>query len=100
MKSQKYRITNDKFWKLMIGRRRKFKPGQFYSKGVRYNHRYLNSGYYDNQTWGALHKSWVGFVIAIKKDEPDNIKLYARHIQKLERELDMMQCDFSDWGIK
>ena len=100
MRSQKYRMTNDKYFKLMIQRKRKFGPDQFYRKGRRYNYRYLNSGFYENQTWGALHKCWLGFVIAKEKGEFDKIELYARRIQKLERELGLLVTDFSDWGIK
>ena len=32
----------------------------------------LPSGYYENQVWGALHKAWVGYNIAISKWEFDN----------------------------
>jgi phage head maturation protease len=39
-----------------------------------------------SQTWGALHKCWVGFVIAKEKMEWDKIDLYAKRIQNLERE--------------
>lgn len=35
---------------------------------------------------GALHKSWIGFIIGIKKLEWDTIELYAKRIKKLERE--------------
>ena len=51
-------------------------------------------------TWGALHKCWVGFVIAKEKMEWDNIDLYAKRIQNLERELGIEVTDFSDWGIE
>ena len=29
----------------------------------------LDSFYFENQTWGALHKAWKGYVIAKNKDE-------------------------------
>ncbi|MGI0051558.1 MAG: hypothetical protein ACRD8K_07455 [Nitrososphaeraceae archaeon] len=45
----------------------------------------LPFGFYESQTWGSLHKYWIGFVIAEKKMEWDKIDLYARRIQKLER---------------
>lgn len=40
------------------------------------------------------------FVIAKDHDEWDNIELYARRIQKLERELEIEITDFSEWGIE
>ena len=51
-------------------------------------------------TWGALHKCWVGFVIAKEKMEGDKIDLYAKRIQNLERELGIEVTDVSDWGIE
>ena len=32
----------------------------------------LDSFHFENQTWGALHKAWKGYVIAKNKDEPDS----------------------------
>jgi hypothetical protein len=44
----------------------------------------LPSGYYENQVWGALHKAWVGYNIAISKWELDNQLKYAKIIRKLQ----------------
>jgi hypothetical protein len=38
----------------------------------------LDSGFFENQVWGALHKAWKGYVIAKNKDEYDNMERYAR----------------------
>jgi hypothetical protein len=54
-------------------------------EGLKYGDRILPSGYFESQTWGALHKCWVGFVIAKEKMEWDKIDLYAKRIQNLER---------------
>jgi hypothetical protein len=54
--------------------------------GLKYGDRKLPSGYFESQAWGALHKCWVGFVIAKEKMEWDKIDLYAKRIQNLERE--------------
>ena len=38
-----------------------------YSKIYRVFHKHgtlLDSGWYDTQAWGALHKAWLGYVIA------------------------------------
>ncbi len=59
----------------------------------------LPSGYYVSQTWGALHKCWIGFIIAKEKLEWEKIDLYAKRIQKLEKELGIELTDFSNWGI-
>jgi hypothetical protein len=29
----------------------------------------LDSGFYENQIWGALHKAWKGYIIAKNKDD-------------------------------
>jgi phage head maturation protease len=67
---------------------------------LKYGDRILPSGYFESQTSGALHKCWVGFVIAKEKMEWDKIDLYAKRIQNLERELGIEVTDFSDWGIE
>ena len=96
MKSQRYRISNDKFWRT-YGKKLSF---AYYKRGSKYGDRILPSGYFESQTWGALHKCWVGFVIAKDKMEWDKIDLYAKRIQNLERELGIEVTDFSDWGIE
>jgi len=73
---------------------------KYYKRGLKNGERILPSGYFESQTWGALHKCWVGFVIAKEKMEWDKIDLYAKRIQNLERELGIEVTDFSDWGIE
>ena len=96
MKSQRYRISNDKFG----GHMAKDFLSNITRGGLKYRDHILPSGYFESQTWGALHKCWVGFVIAKAKMEGDKIDLYAKRIQNLERELGIEVTDFSDWGIE
>ena len=96
MKSQRYRISENKFWRI-YGQRFSFK---YYKRGLKYGDRILPSGFYESQTWGALHKCWIGFVIAKEKHEFDKLEIYASRICKLERELGIEITDFSDWGIE
>jgi hypothetical protein len=98
LKSQRYRISNDKVWKI-YGQRAK-DPYKYFKKGWKYGDRLLPSGFYESQTWGALHKCWIGFVIAKEKMEWDKIDLYAKRIQNIERELGIEVTNFSDWGIE
>ena len=56
----------------------------------------LDSFHFENQTWGALHKAWKGYVIAKNKDEPNRMKYYAIVIQKLERELGIKVSSFPE----
>ena len=72
----------------------------YYKRGKKYQERILPSGYFESQTWGALQKCWVGFVIAKEKMEWDKIDLYAKRIQHLEKDLGIEITDFSDWGIE
>ena len=60
----------------------------------------LPSLYYTNQTYGALNKCWLGFTIAKVKNEADKIEMYARRIQKLEKQLGRAVTNFSNWGIE
>lgn len=96
MKAQRYRISNDKFWRI-YGQRFSLK---YYKRGLKYGDRLLPSGYFEGQTWGALNKCWLGFVIAKEKLEWDKIEIYAKRIKKLERELGIEVTDFSEWGIE
>ena len=88
MRSHKYRFTFDNFVK-----RKKWDP----YKGYKYGHRYfrmLPSGYYENQAWGALHKAWIGYIIAKNKSQFVRQIKYAKTIRKLQRELGLELTDF------
>ena len=54
----------------------------------------LDSFYFENQTWRALHKAWKGFVIAKNKYEVDRMYYHATVIQKLQKELDHESVHF------
>ena len=93
MRYHKYRYNYDKWVK-----RTGWDPFYFEKKGKRY-HDLLASNYYENQTFGALNKCWLGFTIAKNKDEDDKLEMYARRIQKLEKQLGREITDFSNLGI-
>ena len=82
MRYHKYRYSFDKWTK----QKKKWDPFKSLTTGNRY-YDILPSLYYENQTYGALNKSWLGFVIAKEKEEWDKLDMYARRIQKLERQL-------------
>ena len=58
--------------------------------------RRLPSGYTIGQTWGALHKAWLGYCIALHKNEDEKTLLYASIIQKLQRELGIEVREFAE----
>jgi hypothetical protein len=58
----------------------------------------LETGWYDTQTWGALHKAWLGYVIAKNKGEYDKQIHYASIIQKLQTELNLEVSCFPQLG--
>ena len=73
-----------------------------YSKRYRIFHKHgilLESGWYDTQGWGALHKAWVGYVIAKNKEEYDKEIKYASIIQKLQKELGIDIASFPQLGL-
>ena len=96
LKSQRYRTTKNKFWRHY----NKKMSYAYHKRCLKYGDRMLPSGYFESQVWGALQKCWIGFVIAKEKHEMDRIEIYARRINKWQRELGIQQTDFSDWGIK
>jgi hypothetical protein len=59
----------------------------------------LDSFHFENQTWGALHKAWKGYVVAKNKEEPDRMKYYAIVIQKLESELEIKVSSFPELDL-
>jgi hypothetical protein len=63
------------------------------------NVRVLNSLHTENQTWGALHKAWKGYVVGRNLCETEKMKYYARVIQKLQNELGLQVSSFPDLNI-
>lgn len=49
--------------------------------------RMLDSGFYADQTYGALAKAWVGFMISKQNGDDDRMRYYAAVIQKLQKEM-------------
>ena len=90
-----------------FNRDRSLDPLQKYRKSCRklsYNAKrdnlhMLDSFHFENQTWGALHKAWKGYVIAKNKDELSRMKYYAIVIQKLERELGIKVSSFPELNL-
>ncbi|MFL6396818.1 MAG: hypothetical protein ACJ706_06645, partial [Nitrososphaeraceae archaeon] len=59
----------------------------------------LDSGFFENQVWGALHKAWKGYVIAKNKDEYDKMERYARIIQESQYDLGLEVSSFDNIGM-
>ena len=59
----------------------------------------LDSYYFENQAWGALHKCWKGYVIAKNKDEHEKMELYARRIQEWQHALGLPIDSFDNLGM-
>jgi len=56
----------------------------------------LDSGFFEDQTWGALLKAWLAYTISCKHDDWERRKYYAAVIQKLEGELGLKKFDFPE----
>jgi hypothetical protein len=59
----------------------------------------LDSGSFDNQVWGTLHKAWKGYVIAKNKDEYDKMEHYARIIQESQHDSGLPISSFDNIGM-
>ncbi|MFL6323197.1 MAG: hypothetical protein ACJ72C_00345 [Nitrososphaeraceae archaeon] len=59
----------------------------------------LDSGFFENQIWGALHKAWKGYVIAKNKDEYEKMVHYARVIQENRLDLGLEVSSFDNIGM-
>jgi hypothetical protein len=64
-----------------------------------YRSKVLDSGNYDNQVWGSLHKAWKGYVIAKNKAEYDKMVHYARVIQENQHDLGLEVSSFDNIGM-
>jgi hypothetical protein len=58
----------------------------------------LESGFFENQVWGALGKAWRGYKIAKNKDEFDKMLHYADIIQECQDDLGLQVSSFPDIG--
>jgi hypothetical protein len=93
-----YRFNRDKSLGAVLQKRHK--SGKKLGYMVRTNRsQMLDSFYFENRTWGALHKAWKGYVIAKNKDEFERMKYYAFVIQKLQKELGLNVASFPDLGL-
>lgn len=45
----------------------------------------LDSFYFDNQTWGALHKAWKGYVNAKNKHEYDHHRFFLWYSKSFKK---------------
>lgn len=61
--------------------------------------RLLDSSFSENETWGALHKAWKGYVIAKNKYEPERMEYYVEVIQKLQCELGFKPSPFPETRV-
>jgi hypothetical protein len=59
----------------------------------------LDSFYFENQVWGALHKAWKGYVISKNKGEDEKMEIYARRVQELQHDLRLPISSFDDIGM-
>jgi hypothetical protein len=59
----------------------------------------LDSGFFDNQVWGALYKAWKGYIIAKNKDEYEKMQVYARRVQELQHDLGLEVDSFDNIGM-
>ena len=61
--------------------------------------RMLDSGFFENQTWGALHKCWKGYTIALNHYEVGKMIEYAERIQRLQHDLGIHITEFPNLGM-
>jgi hypothetical protein len=77
---------------------RGIKSSHGYSSRARYRPIY-NKQRRRTPEWGALHRAWVGFVIAKSQDDYEKMRKYAIVIRKFQRRLNIDIGDFFDIGV-
>jgi phage terminase large subunit-like protein len=86
-------------WGRRRNRLRKGKRGMntYYEYGSRATYRRIYSKpRRTTPEWGALHRAWVGYVIAKSQDDYENMRKYAIVIRKFQRRLNIRISDFLD----
>jgi hypothetical protein len=89
-------------WGRRRNRLRKGKRGMntSYGYGARATYRPIyNKHRRTTPEWGALHRAWVGYVIAKSQDDYEKMRKYAIVIRKFQRRLNIAISDFLDIGI-
>ena len=89
-------------WGRRRNRLRKGKRGtaSFYGYGSRATYRPIyNKHRRRTPEWGALHRAWVGYVIAKSQDDLEEMRKYAMVIRKFQRRLNIAISDFLDIGV-
>ena len=80
----------------MYRRMRNHEKLKYKARTGRLSGKMLESGFYEDQTHGALQKAWVAYVISSKKDDLERKEYYAAVIKKLEHELGKTVTDFPE----
>jgi hypothetical protein len=71
-----------------------------YEYGARATYRHIyNKHRRTTPEWGALHRAWVGYVVAKSQDDYEKMRKYAIVIRKFQRRLNIAISDFLDIGI-
>jgi hypothetical protein len=92
-----YRFNRDKSSDLLQKYRKSWRKTKYMA--ARNKSRLLDSLYFENQTWGALHKAWKGYIIGKSKFELDRMEYYASVIRKLQKELGLEISSFPDLNL-
>jgi hypothetical protein len=89
-------------WARRRNRLRKGKRGitSFYGRGgSRATYRPIYNKHRTTPEWGALHRAWVGYVIAKSQDDYERMRKYAVVIRKFQRRLNIAISEFLDIGV-
>ena len=88
-------------WGRRRNRLRKERRGitSFYGYNPRATYRPIYNKHRTTPEWGALHRAWVGYVIAKSQDDLDRMRKYAIVIRKFQRRLNIAISDFLDIGV-
>ena len=53
---------------------------------MKYGDRILPSGFFESQTWGALYKCWIGFIIAKENGNGIKQKFMDKQLQEQQEQ--------------
>ena len=89
---------NNPFWPGFY-RFSKYYSGTANENGSYDKNKIIDSGFTVGESWGCLENAWVGFRAAKRRENDEDMKLYASIIQRLEKELKIEVNDFPELGL-
>src|SRR6266566_4905988 len=91
-RARKRNIGNELFYKRYYNQKKlEYKARRGMLRG-----KLLDSGFYEDQTWGALGKAWLGYIISFKYDFPEIRGIVADYLEEYQDDPDVQSMSIEE----